>query len=822
MRGLSEKVPMTSFAARLREMPRKRKLAALALVALLLLAGILVLPGGVLAPAPRRADIKDVLGYSSVRKPLTEDAVIIPQAQPLLGIAAAPAACWYDKAATSEAAYGLRPLLVVDENPDDGQYRVLSYLDCQDLLSLGDVGPGVSPSVSYSGGEQSVSVRLAHHLFKDAAGVMVVPTTRQGYELGVAAGPMASYLNIPVILVPKGPDWSALRGQLSDLGPKYAIVVAEDWRAASSGLGIPVVSIAGMKDVNDACAQVVNDRFGNLSYLVVTNPADTIPPFVKGVSENVTSDTIQNTKALIVGKEIDIVGTADKTYDIDVPGGIVQTDIFVNITALTDPIRQVKHLVGVNPVISLEVTDSDGNLLAYAPSMAYMPSRAWTDFLSVNASGKVTLSLSIYYGTKGFGAMVLPGASGYSRIDATYDLTVRHTTLSRPHLPRVPDLSMMAPYLAASHGGMVYADSKMELTSDGYSKYAQGSKTGPAYNPELQAPANSELENHTKDFEAFVDGLGRFKANSGNGTLKESYLSGAAWLALLGDANMVPQYYYDIGSQADYPWGGVGLPGENIWTLNFTLSTGRPIGRSAADASTLVARTLFYERYSTTYAGLLADKYPAYTDWGNNYMFLFGEGGGQTGFIFWQSSFSKEVEQHGFHSEVYGYNFDNDRNKMVAVGAYERANYMEFMLHGNWYWYVPEINGVDEYSTSVKNTDILKWDLGPSIYMTAACLMGRIDGIPAQEAIALNFIHAGLNTFVGSTRSTGSESGTRWMEWDLLYNDTSVGEAVRLTKQVNNAQPTIYVRTLYADPAFNPYEPENGYSDQGRPVLRTR
>jgi hypothetical protein len=187
---------------------------------------------------------------------------------------------------------------------------------------------------------------------------------------------------------------------------------------------------------------VVNDRFGNLSYLVVTNPSDTISPFVKSVSENVTSDTIQNTKALVVGKEIDITGTADKTYDIDIPGGIVQTEIFVNITALTDPVRQVKRLVGVNPVISLEVTDSDGNLLAYAPSMAYMPSRAWTDFLSVNATGKVTLSLSIYYGTKGFGAMMLPGASGYSRIDATYDLTVRHTTLSRPHLPRVPAHSL--------------------------------------------------------------------------------------------------------------------------------------------------------------------------------------------------------------------------------------------------------------------------------------------------------------------------------------------------------------------------------------------
>ncbi len=27
------------------------------------------------------------------------------------------------------------------------------------------------------------------------------------------------------------------------------------------------------------------------------------------------------------------------------------------------------------------------------------------------------------------------------------------------------------------------------------------------------------------------------------------------------------------------------------------------------------------------------------------------------------------------------------------------------------------------------------------------------------------------------------------------------------------------VRNIYADPAFNPYEPENGFADQGRPLL---
>ena len=41
----------------------------------------------------------------------------------------------------------------------------------------------------------------------------------------------------------------------------------------------------------------------------------------------------------------------------------------------------------------------------------------------------------------------------------------------------------------------------------------------------------------------------------------------------------------------------------------------------------------------------------------------------------------------------------------------------------------------------------------------------------------------------------------------------------RKSNEDNPAEPTVYVRTLFADPAFNPYEPNNGFSDQGRPEI---
>jgi len=160
---------------------------------------------------------------------------------------------------------------------------------------------------------------------------------------------------------------------------------------------------------------------------------------------------------------------------------------------------------------------------------------------------------------------------------------------------------------------------------------------------------------------------------------------------------------------------------------------------------------------------------------------------------------------------------------MVRLGAYERANYLDLMMHGNWYWYSPELNGMDSYSTSVKVSDIMKsphdWELGPSTIITGVCLLGRIDGIPPRQSITFAFIHAGINAFFSSTRSTGNEAKAGTVEQSLLFDDVSVGEALRLDKLENQEPPAFYVRTLYADPAFNPYEPENGFGNQGRPIL---
>jgi hypothetical protein len=301
-------------------------------------------------------------------------------------------------------------------------------------------------------------------------------------------------------------------------------------------------------------------------------------------------------------------------------------------------------------------------------------------------------------------------------------------------------------------------------------------------------------------------------------------MEGHGWLALLGGGNMVPMSYEekDPSWEEDPVW-GTGWATDMPYSLDLRLSVGRPIGRTLSDCSLLISRTLFYEEYTEGHISRMRSEYGNSGSWKDHFHFLAGEGGGRTGWLFHQREFSGTAEDLGFTSEVYMQDYENGREYLVSQGAFERANYFEMILHGDWSWFSPELNGWDRYSTGVKVEDILKepadWELGPSVFNSGVCLLGRIGGLRPEQSITMAFMHAGINAFFCATRSTGSEAKAGPIEEALLIDDLTVGEAIRKDKTDNKEVPTYFVRTLYGDPAFDPYEPENGYGNQGRPGL---
>jgi hypothetical protein len=287
-----------------------------------------------------------------------------------------------------------------------------------------------------------------------------------------------------------------------------------------------------------------------------------------------------------------------------------------------------------------------------------------------------------------------------------------------------------------------------------------------------------------------------------------SYLDGPAWLALLGGTNMISMYYYSP-SQPGLP--EKGLPSDNPYSLDWNLSVGRIIGWNVQDVSLLISRTLFYEE--------ICGEPTKPRDWHNRFSFVFGEGFGETGGLFHQIPMAIEIAEYGFKPRVFG-DFRNSRQMAMLFKTYTGSNYIELISHADWFWFAPSLYGLDSFSRAIDVAHSKNWIFTkPSIFMSSACLMGRVDGIPPTMNIGLTMLHAGCNSFIGGTRETGSEAGLTTFENHMILDDYSVGEALRGEKRVDKELPTYYVRVLYGDPAFNPYEPNNGFSDQGRPKL---
>ncbi len=773
--------------------------------------------------------ISEVLELTSTRNPI-EDIVVTSDESPMLPLIATPAGCWYNIGGTDESSgdtdhdetrHGLKPLLIsMDGELDTNHYRIIDYLDSQTAMVLGSVqSTGAEETFVAAGTPAQISVMVAEYVFASAAGALIIQDDQEGYNLGVVAAPIASYLNIPVIVTDSFTNYDSLRSNLRSLHVKYTIIIGDSASYIARQLGFKCILLETPAEINDNVLQVIRHRFGEINYITMTNPVDAAPPEIDEVAQEIMKGSVNNLKVQTGNLESDIVGESTQTFDITVPEGINRVQIYINFTKIeSTPLDPIKNTIEVEPHIFAYLWGPSNQLIAFAPSFSYDVGKDYIETQTIDAPGTYTLEVDVYYGTKGFNTYA--GTQfGISKIDAEYDVTVITSTQSTPHLSWYPKMSMMAAYLTASHGGIVLADPDFELTTEDYALEAEGYGTGPYYETGLHETVNRKVEYVVESLNQTVESLSTFD-------LKDGYLDGPAWLAVLAGPNMIPQHY----EPKDPSWVedviyGVGWPTDIQYSMDLTLSNARILGRDIGDVSALIARTLFYEPYVESHTQMIKQEYGDSEDWKNNFHFLAGELGGRTGWFFWQREFASEVEDHGFQSEEYYQNYENDRQTMIAMGAYERANYFDLMMHGNWYWYVPEMNGVDEYSTSVKNSDLLKapqdWELGPSIYNSGSCILGRIDGISPSQSLTFAFMHAGINAFFSSTRSTGSEAHAGTIERGLLYDDISVGEAIRRDKHENQEPAAYYVRMLFADPAFNPYEPENGFSDQGRPQLVT-
>ncbi|HUT00388.1 MAG TPA: C25 family cysteine peptidase [Candidatus Thermoplasmatota archaeon] len=729
--------------------------------------------------------------HQSIRKSMV-DAVIVSESDPFLSLISTSVACWYDKIANTT---GLLPLLVTHEGDlTDAQTRFLETYFTSDnhtLLILGEHLNTSYHTIELLGSASEIAIALATQVFTTAPSVLILPyDTMDAYQLSLLAAPLASYLNLPILISDKNDD--ELQAVCTQLQTTHAYLVGNSTLNITN---VTVISLLNEDAITDTILTVIKDHFGSINYLTMANPSDVIPPSIINTTKTTINEHIINKKVIILSKEFDIVGNDTRQYSISVPDGVIRLQISAEI--FQNHGFFVRLFVPVVPVLFMTLTDTHGQIVAYANSMGYDIGKTYLETLICNASGSYTLQITVYNGIKGGYFM----QRGISRVNANVTIMATISTLSSPHLPLIPKLSSMAAYLTAAHGGLIIANASWELTDSSYVSVAQGSGTGPWYNESLHPFTNMKVNTTVQQLERTLESLNTHGLLSG-------YLQGPAWLAILADTTMIPMYYYGP-SQEDIP--DRGLPSDNPYSVNQNLSVGRLISWDVQDCSVLIARTFFYETLCGPPGSL--------DDWHYRFSFVFGEGFAETGGIFHQIPYAKEIRKYGFTSKVYG-DFRNSRQIAELLHVYTGANYIEYLGHGDWFWFAASLYGLDIYSKAIDVAHAKNWVYDkPSIFLTSACLMGRTDGLPPQMNIGLAMLHAGCNGFVGATRETGQESGLTVLENHLIVDDWSVGEALRGEKRIDTELPTFYVRVFYGDPAFNPFDPQHGFSSQGRPIF---
>ncbi|RLF50588.1 MAG: hypothetical protein DRN19_04250, partial [Thermoplasmata archaeon] len=118
---------------------------------------------------------------------------------------------------------------------------------------------------------RDISLGLIKEYWKKSDLAIIIKDDRQGYEIGIVATPIASYLTAPVIVTDQID--SEVLGVLSKIDVKYLIICGN--------LTTNVFNSYRIESPDDALnitIDLVEEKFGDINYITMTNPLDAWPP----------------------------------------------------------------------------------------------------------------------------------------------------------------------------------------------------------------------------------------------------------------------------------------------------------------------------------------------------------------------------------------------------------------------------------------------------------------------------------------------------------------------------------------------------------------
>jgi hypothetical protein len=598
-------------------MKKHDKLIVVLGVIILIIASI-----GIYTYVPMKATGKNasITDFTTLTGQLTNDtptAISVSDTNQFLPLISTPLAVHYDMTGTQT----IIPLYVENlTNPSTAVTRAMN-----DQIQI-----PVSLVIDDSRTPEQWSLYLAKTFWTKSKATLIIENTQQGYNLGVLATPLASYLSIPVIIA--DPNTTAIAATLTDLGVEQAIVCG-----GQINTGVPTLYLQNADAVVSAVNTVIKSRFGSTDYLVITNPLDAYPPQVLATKNYTLGPTTMHSGATTMLIPTITHGNAPLgTFTIpkDYKYSLVKFKGYnMNIDHVEDLGDNVAFLIGPN--------------LPNEPSgmqtEEYYAGGTNTGGIGVlDSTGKLTEDSTyqevVYYDRGGVEYTVTAAPTWLVTKTGQVKAEVTIEKLSSTLYPMMPKFSSLAPYLAAYHKGLVYGKPEFAFAANDTTLYRGQTCPGyfmPRKNPRLAEASNAHVLEIHNQINVLLAQLANIPFNVNNQSdlkpLQSYYYNHPMYIALVGDGTMLPQFLYNSSiepidaNKMMYFW-GCGIPSDFIYSdidpdpatltvendvsnraLDLYSSSpqhypeqeniiGRITGWDTQDVSALIARTIYYDR----------------------------------------------------------------------------------------------------------------------------------------------------------------------------------------------------------------------------------
>lgn len=586
------------------------------------------------------------------------DALAVSDADPFYALVATPLAVHYNKEGKQE----IMPLYIQNfSNPSRAVTRAMDQ-----------TGRHPNEFIDDSKSAKEWSLDIAKTYWKKSDAVLIIEYNESGYNLGVIATPLASYLSIPVIVADELDH--NVRDTLSDLGVKKTLVCGENIEGYGSILRFNTV-----EEIVDATTNLLIERFGSIDYITITNPVDAWPPevldseeFIFGPETMKTGATTELFNALTGGD--DLLGTF--TIPNDYKYALVK---FKGINLNVENVDELGDNVffGCGPILEDEPNQLQRfEVMAGGTNAGGIPVR--------DANGNIIEDISyneaVLYDRGGIEYKATASSSWLATDQGEVRAEITVEKLSDPIYPMMKGLSAIAPYVTAYHKGLIFGKPEFAFAADDDVLYMGETTPGfymPRRNPRLTWASNDHIFMIHDQINTLLAKLAGITIDREYDlkNLQEHYKNNPVYIALVGGATVLPQYIYENSietisnfDEVTYYFGG-GIPSDFIygnidpnpgdWSAHTPdLYSEYPfqeniIGRITSwdiqDASALVARTVYYE-----------DIIDDIGDWKDNALLQMGGG----------NDFQKPFVRYKLFGEILGLTSRGEPLKMQTGASY--------------------------------------------------------------------------------------------------------------------------------------------------------